>query len=60
MGFLCSICGINSLFIFWSSGRNFPKEDLGNYLNVNHKYLNVPVCYHCCKKNLNYPKDIDE
>jgi len=54
MGFRCKVCGFNTIFLYWSSGRFFPLDELKRLLDTKED-LSVPVCYRCCKNLLNYP-----
>jgi len=60
MGERCKLCGINTIFYVWSTSRNFPKEKLGSLVDLDKDFINVPVCFNCCKKYLNYSVDEDE
>lgn len=60
MGERCKLCGINTIFFYWSTGRNFPRKKLGDILNISPNTLDCAVCSKCAKELLNYPEDKDE
>ena len=53
VGHNCYMCGNDSLFFYWSSGRRFPRKKLIDKLSIKNKTTlkvlteGVPICYHC-------------
>jgi hypothetical protein len=54
MGKNCCLCEINTIFFYWSTSRNFPREALSKYLNIDDKYIEVPVCFKCARDKLGF------
>ena len=62
-GHVCAICGLDSLFFYWSSTRNFPRKGLVKLLDTPNEtktgivkgLKSYPVCYKCSAK-LGYGK----
>ena len=50
MGQRCCVCGTETIFIIWSSSRDFPRKELSEKTGIPErilKYKGRPVCFKC-------------